>query len=123
VQHAAAVGDAVDGGMDEERRRLDLVAPGDLVAEGVDQHDVVASHLAPQQPARIEQEVLVAVERDAEVVADALGQPVMGSGAQREREVVAQLADGGAFEGVEECGGGRHGPRILADRRCRPNRD
>ena len=110
VQHAGLAAQAMDRGVNEHRGRLDLVAAGQPVPRGVDQHHVVGAHLAPQQAARVEQEAPRAVRQlDAEVVADALGQPVVRGGAQREREVAAQAGDGlrAVVPGVSVGGGHR----------------
>jgi hypothetical protein len=97
VQHAGLAGDAVDGGMDEHRRRFHRVAAGQRRALGVDQHDVVGLHLVPQQAARVQQEAARLVGQfDAEVVAHAFGQAVVRGGAQRQGQVGAQRGHGGA---------------------------
>jgi hypothetical protein len=83
--------------VNEERRGLDPVAPGQHLAVHVDQHDVLGADLAPVQAARIDQvAVLRARQGDAEMIAHAFGEAVVRGGAQRQREVFAQGADGGA---------------------------
>ena len=91
VQHHRVARDAVHRGMDEHRRRLDPVAPGQYLPVGVDEHDVVGADLAPEQSARVDQEALRAVgQGNAEVVAHAFAQAMVGGGAQRQRQVFAQ---------------------------------
>ena len=85
----------MDGAVDEHRGGLDAVAARQLVAPGIDQDDVLAPHLAPVQAARVEQEAAGAIgQLDAEVVAHALSQAMVGRGAQGQRQIVAQLRDG-----------------------------
>ena len=95
VQHHRMAGDAVDRAVDEQGGRLDAVAAGQHLAVHVDQHDVVGADLAPVQAARVDQVAVVRRpgQRDAEVVADAFGQAVVGGGAQRQRKVLAQACD------------------------------
>jgi hypothetical protein len=100
VQHTGLAGDAVNGGVDEHGRGFDLVATGELLAVGVDQHDVVGLDFVPHQAAGIQQEMIgVAGQRHAEMVADAFAESVRRGGTQGQREVSAQ---GGDVFGVEE---------------------
>jgi hypothetical protein len=105
VQHATLARDAVHRRMDEHRRRLDLVPSGQPAPGRVDHHDVGRADLAPVQAARIDEEAVAAVgQGDAEVIADALRQPVEVGRAQREREIAAQRADLQRVVALVVCG-------------------
>ncbi|MCY1543510.1 hypothetical protein D9M68_793310 [compost metagenome] len=111
VQDTGLAGDAVDRGVNEHGRGFDFMAAGELVAVGVDQHDVVRLNLVPHQSAGVEQEMVrVAGQRDAEMIADAFPQPVGGGCPQRERQIGAQRGDRfGVEERVGEVGFLIHG--------------
>ncbi|MNT48876.1 hypothetical protein D3C72_1856850 [compost metagenome] len=95
MQHTGLAGDAMDGGVDEHGRGFDVMTASELVAVGVDQHDVVRLHFVPHQAARVKQEMVgITGKRHAEVVADAFAQAVGGGGPQRQRQVGPQCGDG-----------------------------
>jgi hypothetical protein len=78
--------------MDEHGRRFDRMSPGPPVAMCVDHDDVVCRDLPPEQAARIQQEAARTVGQfDAEVIAEALGQPVVCRCVQGQGQVVAKL--------------------------------
>ena len=102
VQHAGLAGDAVDRAVDEHGGGFHRMAAGQHRAVGIDHHDVVGLHLVPQQAPRVQQKAARAVGQfDAEVGAHALGQAMVGSGAQGQRQVGTQLGDLGAVKVVE----------------------
>ena len=81
--------------MDVEGGRLDRILAFDDVAVAVGHDDVGRRDLRPVQPLRIDQEQLLAAgHRHAEMVADALVQPVARGRAERRRQVDARLGYG-----------------------------
>ncbi len=111
VQHHRVAGDAVDRAVDEEGGRLHAVPAGQHLAAHIDQHDVVGTDLAPVQAAGVDEvAVLCARQHHAEVVADAFRQAMVRGGAQRKREVFAQLAH--ARGGVLRIGAFRGGAGV-----------
>ena len=84
VQHAGFSGDTVNRRVDKHGRGLHGMAPGQYLALDINHHNVIGLHLAPHQAARVEQKAATAVgQLDAEVVAYAFGQAVVGGSAQR----------------------------------------
>ena len=72
------------------------MASGQLLAVGVHHNDVIGPDLGPHQPARVEQKAPAGIGQfQAEMVAHAFGQAMVGGGAQGQRQVGAQAAHGG----------------------------
>ncbi|MNS82805.1 hypothetical protein D3C72_1165610 [compost metagenome] len=57
MQHAGLAGDAVHGRVDEHGGRFHSVPTCDHTALVIDDHHIIGLHLAPPQPARVEQKV------------------------------------------------------------------